>query len=171
VVGNFPDPPRRPDSELLYHEGFVCALRAGHPALARGFDLDAYLRCSHLNVSLRGEPSGYVDRVLARSRRRRRVALTAGHFLVAADIAAATDLVATEPVRVLGPAAARLGLELRAAPFRIPAFEVGQMWPRRLNADLGHAWLRAQVKASATPGATTALLEASDYDPDRPPAH
>jgi DNA-binding transcriptional LysR family regulator len=41
VVGNFPDPPRRLDSELLYREGFMCALRAGHPALARGFDLDA----------------------------------------------------------------------------------------------------------------------------------
>ena len=101
-------------------------------------------------MSLRGEPTGYVDRVLARLRRRRRVALTAGHFLVAADIAAATDLVATEPVRVLGPAAARLGLELRAAPFRIPTFEVVQMWPRRLTTDAGHAWLRDQVRAAGT---------------------
>jgi DNA-binding transcriptional LysR family regulator len=151
VVGNFPDPPQRLGSELLYQEGFLCALRAGHPALAGVFDLDAYLRCSHLNVSLRGEPTGYVDRVLARSRRRRRVALTAGHFLVAPDLAAATDLVATEPARVLRPAAARLGLELREAPFRLPPFEVVQMWPRRLTTDAGHIWLRSQVKAAGTP--------------------
>lgn len=152
VVGHFPEPPRHLEAELLYREGFLCALRAGHPALAAGggLDLEAYLGCSHLNVSLRGEPSGYVDRVLARSRRgrRRRVALTAGHFLVAADVAAATDLVATEPERVLRPAAARLALELCRPPFRVPPFDVVQMWPRRLTGDAGHAWLRGQVRAA-----------------------
>ncbi|MBK8209436.1 MAG: LysR family transcriptional regulator [Rhodospirillales bacterium] len=150
VVGNFPDPPQRLQSELLFHEVFLCALRAGHPALAGTFDLDAYLRCSHLNVSLRGEPVGYVDRVLARSRRRRKVTLVAGHFLVAPDLVAATDLVATEPARVLSPAAGRLGLKLRDVPFRVPGFAVVQMWPRRLDTDRGHAWLRSQVKAAGT---------------------
>lgn len=152
VVGNFPEPPRRLEAEPLYREAFVCALRAGHPALAGAFDTAAYLRCAHLNVSLAGEPAGYVDRVLGRSGRRRRVALTVGHFLVAPEVAAGTDLVATEPERVLRPAAARLGLELREAPFAIPAFDVVQMWPRRLTGDAGHAWLRRQVAAVGDAG-------------------
>lgn len=153
VVGNFPEPPKRVASEALFQEGFACALRAGHPALAGSFDLDAYLGCAHLNVSLRGEPTGYVDRVLARHRLRRRLTLVAGHFLMAPALVAATDLVATEPERVLLPAAARLGLELRPVPFAVPAFAVVQMWPHRLDADAGHAWLRDQVRAACLPDA------------------
>lgn len=149
VVGNFPEPPRRLGSELLYREAFLCALRPRHPALAGGLNLKAYLRCAHLNVSLHGEPTGYIDRILDRARHRRRVALTVGHFLVAADIAAATDLVATEPARVLEPAAARL--ELREPPFPVPTFTVVQLWPRRLTTDPGHAWLRRQIAAASDP--------------------
>lgn len=151
VVGNFPAPPQRLVSEVLYREGFLCALRAGHPALSAPFDVAAYLRCSHLNVSLRGDTTGYVDRVLAKTRQHRRIALTAGHFLVTADLVAGTSLVATEPERVLRPAARRLALELRDVPFPVPSFDVVQMWPRRLTDDRAHAWLRREIGAAIAP--------------------
>jgi hypothetical protein len=61
------------------------------------------LSLDHLQVSLRGEPAGYVDAVLRRQKHRRLVSLTVGHFLVAPPILAATDLVATEPARILRP--------------------------------------------------------------------
>ena len=149
IVGNFPKPPNRIESELLFKEGFVCAGRKGHPALARRLDLSTYLAQAHLNVSLRGDPTGYVDEVLARKRRRRRLVLTAGHFLMASWIVAATDLVATEPARVLRPSASQLGLLIQPPPFDLPEFEVAQMWPRRLTNDTGHTWLRRQIMAVA----------------------
>src|SRR5262245_12918032 len=103
IVGNFPKPPNRIERELLFKEGFVCACRNGHPALGRRLDFSAYLAQSHLNVSLRGDQTGYVDEVLARKGQRRRVVLTAGHFLTAPWIVASTDLVAPEPARLLRP--------------------------------------------------------------------
>jgi len=148
IVGNFPKPPHRMQGELLFKDGFVCAARRRHPAFTRKLDLETYLAQAHLQVSLRGEPAGYVDAVLGRGRRRR-VALTVGHFLLAPSIVAATDLVATEPERLLRPEARRHGLALQSPPLAIPEFQVEQVWPRRLTADPAHAWLRALLAAVA----------------------
>jgi DNA-binding transcriptional LysR family regulator len=148
VVGSFPAPPTRVEAQILFTEGFVCAARAGHPAFARRLTLKTYLGLDHLHVSLSGEPSGYIDNVV----KGRRVALTVGHFLVAPAIVAATDLVATEPARVMLPAARQFGLATQPPPVDLPSFDVVQMWPRRLSSDDGHAWLRgriAEVAASA----------------------
>jgi len=46
-------------------------------------------------------------------------------------IVASTDLVATEPARVLLPLAKQLGLLVQPPPLDLPKFEVAQMWPRR----------------------------------------
>jgi DNA-binding transcriptional LysR family regulator len=129
-------------------------VRRRHPVL-RGradgpLDLKTYLGQSHLQVSLRGEPAGYVDAVLARAGHRRRVVLTVGHFLLAPSIVAASDLVATEPARLIEPEARRHGLVLRPPPFALPDFDVTQIWPRRLAGDPAHAWLRTLVAEAAS---------------------
>lgn len=151
IVGNFPKAPHRMASELLFREGFVCAARRRHPAFVGVLDLPTYLAQAHLQVSLRGEIAGYVDDVLARQRHRRRIALTVGHFLLAPSIVAATDLVATEPERLMRPEARRHGLVLQAPPFKLPDFEVTQIWPRRLTSDPAHAWLRTLLAATVAP--------------------
>jgi DNA-binding transcriptional LysR family regulator len=145
IVGSFPKPPARFEAQRLFTEGFVCAARGGHPAFARRLTPGAYLRLDHLHVSLSGEPSGYIDDVLRRTRRRRTVALTVGHFLVVPPILAATDLVATEPARLLRPAAGHWGLATQPPPLDLPDFDVVQMWPRRLTPEDGSAWLRRQI--------------------------
>ncbi len=99
--------------QLLFREGFVCAARRRHPAFGRTLDPAAYLDQSHLQVSPRGEPAGYVDAVPGRAGHRRRVVLTVAQFLPAPSIVAATDLVATEPARLLRPEARRHGLLLQ----------------------------------------------------------
>jgi DNA-binding transcriptional LysR family regulator len=153
IVGNFPKPPKRMRAEVLFEESFLCVARRGHPAFARPLDLPTYLTLEQVHVSLRGEPSGYVDEVLARKRHRRKVVMTVGHFLVAPLIVAATDLVATEPAGVLRPLANRLGLALQPPPIDLPKFEVAQMWPRRLTSESGLAWLRSLIPAAAAESA------------------
>jgi DNA-binding transcriptional LysR family regulator len=148
IVGNFPKPPARICGELLFRENFLCAARSNHPAFAGKLTLRTYLGLEHLHVSLSGEPSGYIDDVLRRKKRRRTIALTVGHFLVAPSIIATTDLVATEPTRILRPAARHLSLAIQEPPIALPPFEVVQMWPRRQTMDEGNAWLRTQIARS-----------------------
>jgi len=116
IVGNFPHPPPYLSGEALAEDALVCAARRGHPALKRGFDLAGYLAADHLNVSLRGEAGGSVDEALAALGHRRRVVATVGHFLVVPFLLATSDLIATEPRRVMQRLAPSLGLSLRAPP-------------------------------------------------------
>ncbi|NVO15063.1 MAG: LysR family transcriptional regulator [Rhodoplanes sp.] len=151
IVGSFPKAPARIIREKLFDERFLCAARSGHPAFAQKLTLRRYAGLDHLQVSLSGEPSGMVDAALRRHGTSRKVVLTVGHFLVAPEILAATDLIATEPARLLAPAAARLGLATAATPLPLPGFEVVQAWPRRLGTDAGLAWLRHEVATAAVP--------------------
>ena len=147
VVGNFPRPPNRCGVELLLKETFLCVARRDHPAFARRLTPSSYLKLDHLHVSLRGEPAGYIDEAFAP--KRRNVVLTVGHFLMAAPVLATTDLVATEPTRIMQPAARELHLASQPPPIALPEFDVVQMWPRRLTADEGHLWLRRQIVETA----------------------
>jgi DNA-binding transcriptional LysR family regulator len=149
IVGNFPHPPASLTGEVLREDELVSALRRGHPALKRRFDLDAYLAAEHLNVSLRGEAGGSVDEVLAALGRHRRVVATVGHFLAVPFLLSASDLIATEPRPVMRAFAKSLGLVMRPPPFAAPPFVLSQMWHRRVADDTGHRWLRTQVHEAA----------------------
>ena len=142
IAGNFPEPPTHMREELLYEEDFICAGRGDHPNLGEPLDLDRYLALRHIQVSMKGNPSGYVDAVLAEKGLKRNVAVTVGHFLMAPMLVDASDLVATEPRRLFTPLAGRLPLRLFPPPIDIPLFRVVQTWHSRHDADSGHQWLR-----------------------------
>jgi hypothetical protein len=69
------DVPVRFMKRLLYEEDFVLAMRAGHP-LTGDPSLARYCEGRHMVVSLEGDSRGFIDAVLAREGRTRRVALT-----------------------------------------------------------------------------------------------
>jgi len=146
IAGNFPTPPSHMREELLYEEDFVCAGRGNHPAFAGPMNLNRYLSLRHLQVSMKGNPHGYVDAVLAERGLKRTVAVTVGHFLMAPFLADASDLIATEPRRLFAPLADRLPLRLLKPPIKIPPFRVVQTWHARHDADPGHQWLRRLLR-------------------------
>ncbi|ONH84066.1 LysR family transcriptional regulator [Roseomonas mucosa] len=146
IAGNFPEPPTHMREELLYEEDFICAARGDHSGLDETIDLDRYLSLRHLQVSMKGNPRGYVDAVLAEKGFKRNVAVTVGHFLMAPMLVDASDLVATEPRRLFAPLAGRLPLRLFQPPIDIPTFRVVQSWHARHDADPGHQWLRRVLR-------------------------
>lgn len=145
IAGNFPLPPPHMKEQRLYTDDFVCAARADHPAFRRTLTMKRYLSLEHIQVSTRGEPHGYIDGTLKESGAERKVSVTVGHFLVAPLILRGTDLIATEPRRLLAPLAKQFGLVLKPPPFAIPSFAVTQIWHSRHTADAPHAWLRETV--------------------------
>lgn len=138
-------------SERLFDDELICALRRKHPALSARWTLDRWLKLDHINVSLAGERNGTVDEALARHGRQRRVVATIGQFLLAPHLVAVTDLVATEPRRVLAPLARQLGLAVRPAPLALPGFTVSLACHARIRHDEGYHWLRDQISDLARP--------------------
>jgi len=141
AVGYYPTPPKRLKRLHLFNEDFLCAARWGHPAFARPLTPDIFAGLDHLNVSLAGEAEGYIDAALAESGIRRRIQVTAGHFLMAPFLLRGSDLVATEPSRLLKALAAPLELAFRPPPVPVPGFAVHALRHERSAGDQALNWL------------------------------
>lgn len=132
----------------LYDEDFVLAMRPGHPFIAQP-TLDAYCASQHLVVSESGDPAGFVDHVLAREGRSRRVALTAPNFMFACAIVADTDLICAIPRHFAALYAPRFGIALTDPPITFGRFQLSAFLPSASLADVGIEWLLDQLSKVA----------------------
>jgi len=126
--------------EELFDDGFVCIVRQGRLTFAE------FLRRSHVRASPLGRACSMIDRRLAELGVERRVVLTTSHVLVAAMLAARTNLVATVGRRL----AERSGLpriRMKRLPFEVPAFTVSMVWHERTANDPSVCWLREELRA------------------------
>ena len=122
----------------VYSRKFVTVSREKRPA-----SLHAFLSAEHVLVSPRGEGGGYVDEVLEKLGRTRRVAVTVPGFVAAIELVKHTDLVSTLPddvVRVLGGK-----LHVQKCPVHTPTLRMSVLWASRFTHDARHAWLRSVV--------------------------
>lgn len=142
--------PARFSKRLLYEEDFVLAVRTRHP-LARNPSLDAYCEAQHLVVSLEGDPRGFVDEVLARKGRARRVVLTVPNFMFALALLPESDLVCAVPRRFAAAYASRFGVVAVDAPFPLGQFRINIVVPEVALMDAGLAWLVGLLASAGPP--------------------
>lgn len=126
----------------LLHDRFACLVRAGHPHVADGLDLDLYCRLPHVLIAPRGESGSFVDTALAGLGRARRVALRVPYFLVAPLVVARSDMILTAPASLARELAAHYPLVVLPVPFDLPGFTLHLVWHERFDDDPGHRWLR-----------------------------
>jgi DNA-binding transcriptional LysR family regulator len=128
----------------INHTKFVTAARRGHPFLRRP-TLDHFCECGHLVVSQIGDARGFVDALLAKQRRSRRVVLTVPNFMLALSLLATSDLLAVVPRALVTVHGSRLGIAATEPPFALGAFDPAYVIATRAAlADAGVAWLYAQ---------------------------
>ncbi|MAG31866.1 MAG: LysR family transcriptional regulator [Deltaproteobacteria bacterium] len=131
--------------QTLFEDDFCCAVRRDHPSVGSRLDLDSYMALPHLRLAPRGEPSGPVDRALARLELERRVALGITNFSSAPMIVAESDLVLTAPRRCIEEWARLLPLDIYEPPFAVPPFSIAMIWHERFRHHPAHRWLREKV--------------------------
>lgn len=146
IIGNFPSMPPHLRREVLFQESFLCAGRSGHPGLTGKLTIKRYTELEHLQISTRGEPHGYVDAVMNKRGLARTIKVTVPYFLTAPFLLRHSNLVLTEPRRLLEPMRKILGLVVVEPPFAIPCFTVTQEWHSRFDCDAGHMWLRDMIR-------------------------
>ncbi len=140
ATGDFTDAPARFASRPLYQEGFVVAMRQGHP-LTCGMTLAQYCAAQHLLVSASGNREGYIDVLLAKQNLSRRITVTVPNFLMALDVVAHSDLISAVPRVFTAPHVARFGLVTVPFPFPLPQAEIHAVVPKAGLADAGLVWL------------------------------
>lgn len=132
--------------QRLFKERFVCVVRKNHPRVGKRLTLDTFVSLPHALISPRGERGGIVDDALARVGKKRRVAVTLPHFLVAPFVVRETDVVLTLAERIVR-AIPHTDLEVFAPPpeLGLEGFEMSLLWHERRRADPSHAWLRTLI--------------------------
>jgi DNA-binding transcriptional LysR family regulator len=143
------DPQGRFEAEPLFMEDPVCVAARDNPAFpdAGALDLDSYLTLRHVRITILDKDRGWIDDLLRERGLERRVALTVPHYSVAAAVAAASDLVATLPLSVVGTYSRLYALKTAPLPFAPKPYGAILVWPKTRTDDPAHAWLRRAVGA------------------------
>lgn len=145
MIGYYARVPPAHRSEGLFTEDYLGIVRKRHPTIRSRPTLRAWTAVPHVVVSEKPGSRSGVDRALAAQGLARTVGVRVSHFLIVPQIIARSDYVAVLSRRVAEPSARSLGLVTFRPPIALPKSEVGQVWHERLDADPGHAWLRARI--------------------------
>lgn len=133
--------------EPFIEDPWVCVRRRGEPLPATPA---AYLALDHVGVDIEGGFGSQVDAALRLGGGApRRIKLTVPDFAAALFVVATSPLLATLPGPLARAAAELLPLQFGAVPISIPASSISMIWPRRLDNEPAHFWLRQAVREGA----------------------
>lgn len=131
--------------QLLFKQDFVVLAGARHPRIKGALTRQSFLAEGHISVTTSGTGHAIVDKVLARQKMDRRIALRVPSFLGVARLVATTELLAIVPRKLGESLPASEGIRMLEPPVALPPFAVKQHWHERFHADAGNAWLRATL--------------------------
>jgi DNA-binding transcriptional LysR family regulator len=136
--------------EPLFQDGHVCLAWNGHPLADRRMTLEEYMALEHVTVRFGDERSvSFEEWFLPRYGQQRRVSCSVDSFSSLPLLLLGTERVATVHRRLAMHSARVLPLKLLELPFEIPPLQEVLAWPRHLQADPAHTWLREQIRSCA----------------------
>jgi DNA-binding transcriptional LysR family regulator len=120
----------------------VCLVRENHPSVGDSLSVKEFAELCHITFHMPGTygPS-IIDRELWRLGLKREHSMSIHSYFDAPRVLSQTDMVCTMP-RVLGRHFARVhGLKMVRSPLQLE-FPVFLLWPKAVEKDKGHQWLR-----------------------------
>jgi DNA-binding transcriptional LysR family regulator len=150
AIGAFPEQGERFSRLSLLEDDFVIVLREDHPATGGGreLSLEKFSALPHLAISSVQYATDFVDQALARRKLTRRIRLHAP-FISAVRTLGASDMVSVLQRRVAEELVRYRPLIIRPLPHSSPTLETAMIWPRWLDNQPAHRWLREIVFALA----------------------
>ena len=150
AIGSFSEQGERFSRQQLLRDEFVALLRKNHPAAStRELSIEAFVALPQLEISSVLHATDFIDKVLDRRKLKRRIALRAP-FLSAVRILAASETVAVFPRRIAEELVRYRPLTMRPLWHSSPIIETAMIWPRRLDDQPAHRWLRNTIAAVAS---------------------
>ena len=142
AVGYHNEWPDRFGGQVLFTETYVCVMRRGHPLARESITLDEFASAEHLLITLTGEATGFVDRLLKKRGLKRRVAMTANQFLVAPLIIQNSDMIMTLALRTAERFAEVNELHIVPVPLEPDPVDLTLLWHKELIRHPAHEWMR-----------------------------
>lgn len=137
-----------PSQELL-RDNHVCMVCANNPLAAGELTMERYLELGHVAVRLGDEGSfAFEEWFLPRYGRQRRMECMIDYFSALPMLVVNTQRIATLHERLARDMARRFPLKLLPPPFRMHPLVEYIVWPRHMDQDPAHRWLRENIIAA-----------------------
>lgn len=141
---------QHPQLELL-RDDHVCMMCQDHAADITELSMEQYLDRGHIAIRLGDDRSiAFEEWFLPRYGRQRRIDCTVDRFSVAPLMVIGTGRIVTMHRRMAEALARRLPVKLLAAPFAMQSLTEVLVWPRYLDDDPAHKWLRNAIVSAAS---------------------
>ncbi|WP_127803168.1 LysR family transcriptional regulator [Hydrogenophaga sp. NH-16] len=150
VIGNWPKPPQELHLGRLFGDEVVCLVANHHPAVRRGWDIEAWLAAEHIAPTpTHPGARGFIDEHLASQGLVRNVTARCPHFGLIPAMVAGTLLVLTTGRQYAERYVGALPVQVLPCPVEFPRMMYYQLWHERTHASSAGRWLREQIKTVA----------------------
>ncbi|WP_299753159.1 LysR family transcriptional regulator [Devosia sp.] len=157
ALGSFAHEGERFSRKRLRRDEFVAVFRKDHPAAgSKDLSIEEFAVLRHLEVTSVQHSIASIDEALDQQGLTRRIALRAP-FLAAERILRTSDLVAVLPRPVADELAREGPLAVRGLFHSASSIDTVMMWPRRLDDQPAHQWLRETVQSVCKEASRTPL--------------
>jgi DNA-binding transcriptional LysR family regulator len=146
AIGNLDRVGERFTCMLLLEDEFVMIMRSRHPAGRGALSAKVLAALPHLDISSSGEHTDFLDAWLTEQGLTRRIASRAP-YLSARAILRRSDLAATLSRRIAQEFVRTDRLQIHELPVKSPVVRTTMLWPRRLDNQPAHRWLREMIIA------------------------
>ncbi|UUX97118.1 LysR family transcriptional regulator [Aquabacterium sp. J223] len=134
----------------VFDEDHVCIAWRDHPDLGDSLSVEQYLAMGHVSARFNLPGGGaFEDWLFPRYRHRRRVETSVSSFSLLPQLVVGTRRLAVVQRRLAVLAARTLPLKLYEVPIEVPTLVEMLIWPRHLQDDPAHRWLREALLACA----------------------
>jgi DNA-binding transcriptional LysR family regulator len=117
-----------------------------HGSVGQRVSFEQYMDLGHVAVRFGDERSvAFEEWFLPRHGRERRIECSVDNFATLPSLVIGTQRVATLHRRLAAHFGTHLPLRFVPAPFEMPPLVEMMAWPRHVDGDPGHAWLRGLV--------------------------
>jgi DNA-binding transcriptional LysR family regulator len=151
AIGNLPSILDLTTNASLFHETYVCLVRAGHP-LARGkkpsISMKSYMAAQHVYVASRSSGHHMFETRLRELGQRRKIALQMQHFTALMTVLTSTDLIATLPSKVGKLFASNGSMQVCRLPFESPSIDMRLHWHGARERNAGLQWFLGSIRRS-----------------------
>jgi len=150
VIGNWPKPPDDLHLGRLFGDEVVCLVSREHPAVRRGWDVEAWLAAEHI-APMPTHPGarGVIDDHLASLGLVRNIVARCPHFGLIPAMVAGSLLVMTTGRQHCERFLSDLPVQIVTCPVPFPRLMYYQLWHERTHASNASRWLREQIKTVA----------------------
>lgn len=130
-------------STVLFEESYTCVVWEGNDKVGDTLSLEQYFQLGHIapRFGASRQPT-FEEWFFKQHGMKRRVEVIASSFSTMAPLLVGTSLVATMHTHLAKRSAEYLPIRLLPVPLEIPKLTECLQWPRHLENDPGHIWMR-----------------------------